>query len=46
MGPAESVKNLAVIMDAEYSMQRHVAYVTTISRNYEGFVGILIMKQL
>ena len=43
MEPAESVKNLGIILDAENSMQRHVviyvAYVTTISGNYKGSAG-------
>ena len=34
MEPAESVKNLGVILDAENSMQRHVANLCHISYNH------------
>ena len=44
MEPAELVKNLGVILDADNSMQRHyliyVTHVTTVSRNYEVSEGI------
>ena len=40
MEPADVVKNLGIILDTDNSMQRHVAYVTTISGKYEGSTGI------
>ena len=44
MEPAESVKNLGVILDAKNSMLRHMANLcctcSSLSGNYHGFAGI------
>ena len=45
MEPAESVKNLGVILDADNSMQRHVANLSHMLSPYSGTTkGLLVSK--